>query len=625
MPERNPERMSKPLSSLRFRPAYLRGLAVLSCGVLSACAAAGAPDELAEDRSAALPVPRVSDPRTQAIAYVMQAESLRLEGRLLDAAQLLERAAQLDPESVDLQRKLGQMWARMGKPERAVAYARRAFELDRENEDVRRELALILIAGEQYEDAAKLLEERLNAGKLSEDGIAGLFNLYLELGRLDDARRIAELLIESAPESLRGHLALGHIHELESRFDDAEAAYRHALEVAPTNGRIYDSLAQLARKRNDTKGEMEVLREKLEVLPDDRAALMRKAELLDESGDRSGAIATLEQLVAEHPDDIGAEFQLGAFYLQAGKDADAVKQFESIASGVEASRSPELFAEVQFFLGRAYSELGRSDDARSALTSIPPDSPRFADARVALAQLYEGEERHAEALSELRLAVRAVPEDERLQVYQARLMQRTGDLTGAVGLMEKLIEADPTATDLYYDLGVIYGDAGQEDRAVELMLQVLEKKDDHASALNYVGYTWADRGTRLTEAEDMIRRAAALQPKDGFIVDSLGWVLYKQGLELREQGKESDARANFDLAVSELQRALELLEPDDPIITRHLGDVYRTLSRYSDALDAYRRALVLDPSKEESARIQREIDLLESELKAAKPKPGATR
>ena len=598
------------------------GPAVLACSVLLACATGGS-DVPGDERPAAMPVPNVTDPRTLAIAYVMQAESLRLEGRLLEAAQLLEKAAQLDPESVDLQRKLGQMWARMGKPERAVEYARRAFELDPEDEDVRRELALIQIAGEQYEDAANLLEERLASGKLSEDGIAGLFNLYLELGRLEDARRIAQLLIERAPDSLRGHLALGHVHELESRFDEAETAYRRALEIAPTNGRIYDSLASLARKRSDTKGEMEVLREKLQVLPDDRAALMRKAELLEEGGDRAAAIATLEQLVVEHPDDIGAEFQLGAFYLQAGKDEAAVKQFESIARGVEATRSPELFAEIQFFLGRAYSELGRGDDARSALTSIPPDSPRFADARVALAQLYEGQEKHAEALSELRLAVRAVPDDERLQVYQARLMQRTGDLTGAVGLMEKLIEADPSATDLYYDLGVIYGDAGQEDRAVELMLQVLEQKNDHASALNYVGYTWADKGTRLSEAEDMIRRAAELQPKDGFIVDSLGWVLYKQGLQMREQGKEADARAAFERSIAELKRALELLEPDDPIITRHLADVYRTLARSNDALEAYRRALVLDPNKEETERIQREIEQLETELETAKP--GAAR
>jgi len=110
--------------------------------------------------------------------------------------------------------------------------------------------------------------------------------------------------------------------------------------------------------------------------------------------------------------------------------------------------------------------------------------------------------------------------------------------------------------------------------------------------LNYLGYSWADQGTHLTKAKQMIERAAELRPNDGAIVDSLGWVEFRQG--------------NDKDAVKTLERAVEL-QPEDASINGHLGDAYAAVGRKREAEFQWRRALTLNPEPEEAARLEAKL------------------
>jgi Tfp pilus assembly protein PilF len=94
--------------------------------------------------------------------------------------------------------------------------------------------------------------------------------------------------------------------------------------------------------------------------------------------------------------------------------------------------------------------------------------------------------------------------------------------------------------------------------------------------MNYIGYTYAELGIELDEAERLIREALKLMPGDGFITDSLGWVLFKKG--------------RFTEALEQLIKALELV-PDDPVILEHAGDAHLKSGHPKRALDFYRRSL----------------------------------
>ncbi|MCW8842854.1 MAG: tetratricopeptide repeat protein, partial [Rhodobacteraceae bacterium] len=116
--------------------------------------------------------------------------------------------------------------------------------------------------------------------------------------------------------------------------------------------------------------------------------------------------------------------------------------------------------------------------------------------------------------------------------------------------------------------------------------------------LNYLGYTLVEKEKNLDEALDMIERAVAARPDSGYIMDSLGWVLYRLG--------------RYEEAVGHMERAAEL-EPIDPVVNDHLGDVYWAVGRYIEAEFQWKRALSF--VDEESAaeakpdRIRRKLEV----------------
>ncbi|NRA02595.1 MAG: tetratricopeptide repeat protein [Myxococcales bacterium] len=559
-----------------------------------------------------LPVP---PPEAQAGAHFMRARLLEVNGQLREAAESYEQAALLDPDSSLLQRHLAEVWARIGELDRATAHAERALELDPEDIQVRQGLAAVYASAGRFEDASFLLEEALEQDRLKPEGYLVLFNLYLQSGKLQDARAVAEILIERRPDAVRGYLALGAAAERLEDAAGAERAYRDALELKPGQpSPLYDAIARLYRRADDGPGELAIWEEKLAAVPGDPAALHRIAQLRDAAGDRQGAVEALEELVARTPDDLNARIQLGFFYYQNDRLDDAIAEFRAVAE-----RNSRL-DEVLYYLGVVYAAAGQHQEALDALGAVPSTADRFADSRFRMARVLDLEERFDEALEQIERAIAASDKGDlvSLKVYHAGLKRRAGDSDGALELMSALVEAHPGNPNLLYDLGVVYGEMGDEERALELMKQVIEIDPEHASGLNYLGYTWAERGIHLAEAEELVRRAVELRPDDGYVTDSLGWVLYKRGLAELAKGRVTESRRSLRQSVEVLELAIEMIDPDDPLITRHLADAYRAVFRLNDALAAYRRALELGPKTEDALDIRRQIDLIELQLSSSR-------
>jgi len=144
----------------------------------------------------------------------------------------------------------------------------------------------------------------------------------------------------------------------------------------------------------------------------------------------------------------------------------------------------------------------------------------------------------------------------------------------------------------------LYDKKGDLTRSVESMRLVISLEPENAEALNYLGYTYADKGIHLDEAEGLIRKALLIRPEDGYIVDSLGWVYFKQG--------------RYEEALRELERA-ESLIPDDPVILEHLGDVYQKVGTYKKALKTYKRAME-KAKDQDQAKIGEKIQEIEKLL-----------
>ena len=125
------------------------------------------------------------------------------------------------------------------------------------------------------------------------------------------------------------------------------------------------------------------------------------------------------------------------------------------------------------------------------------------------------------------------------------------------------------------------------------MRTVIRLDPKNANALNYLGYTYADLGTNLDEAEKLIKEALNYKPDDGYITDSLGWVYYKKGL--------------YEKAVETLERAVKLV-PNDPIVLEHLGDADIKINDSKKALEYYNRSL--KHQKKDKEKIEKKIQTL---------------
>jgi tetratricopeptide (TPR) repeat protein len=143
----------------------------------------------------------------------------------------------------------------------------------------------------------------------------------------------------------------------------------------------------------------------------------------------------------------------------------------------------------------------------------------------------------------------------------------------------------------------------------------LEKNPDNASALNYLGYSWAEKGENLEQAEQKIRRALELRPDDGFITDSLGWVYYMRARPLLESGNVKDGRAMLRRAIQELEKAAQITG-GDPVISEHLADAYRLLPDKKRAMELYREAIRMEPREQEQPDLRRKYDELRRELES---------
>jgi Flp pilus assembly protein TadD len=131
------------------------------------------------------------------------------------------------------------------------------------------------------------------------------------------------------------------------------------------------------------------------------------------------------------------------------------------------------------------------------------------------------------------------------------------------------------------------------------MKKAIELNPKNAAALNYLGYTWAEMGVRLDEAESLIQEALKIEPNDGFYIDSLGWVYFQKG--------------DYKQAVDLLERAVEITV-DDPTIIEHLADAYEKAGRADRAIARYREALKKTKEDEQVKRIREKIQRLERKI-----------
>jgi tetratricopeptide (TPR) repeat protein len=291
------------------------------------------------------------------------------------------------------------------------------------------------------------------------------------------------------------------------------------------------------------------------------------------------------------PGDPGRQ-TLGLIYLRHGKIDESIAELDLIVAAF-----PKDY-KSRYYLGTAYEEKENREKALHHFGLVGKESKYYVNAQMHIAYILESQKKYEEAVDVLRKTIEVKGGRAELYLMLASIYETKKEYGKAIEAIEMGLKQNDKNVDLIFRLGVVLDKSDEKEKCLEQMRRILEISPDHADALNYIGYTYAEQGIRLNEAMDLIKRALELKPNSGYIIDSLGWVYYQKGL--------------YDEALSKLEKASSLT-PNDPTISEHLGDVYFKKKKYQKSLEMYEKALSLNHPHEE--KLKQKIEEVKKFLK----------
>ncbi|HIF97217.1 MAG TPA: tetratricopeptide repeat protein, partial [Myxococcales bacterium] len=539
---------------------------------------------------------------------VLVAEVAAREGHFDLAQAAFERAAQADPGSAHLQYRLAQLAAQADRIGPSILFAERGFALNPDDIDGRLFLARLYLVDRRKSEVPDVLRGD-DGMPVSSEAALLLYQVLLEQGRLQDALQTAKQLRAAEPEFLGAAMAVAAAYERMGRFADAEQALRDALAQHPNRIVIYSRLARMRRSQGDREGEIALYREVLEERPGHYGTLVSLGEAQIAQNKIDQAILTYAQLAALFPDDLQILRRLASLEFGSGRYEEAADRLR------RAIRRHPSHHEFSYSLGQVLRALGRSEEALEVFDSIPRSHPLYVEARMQMAIYFEDTDQFELALNEIE-GLRSLRAERSLDFQAASLRARTGDFDGGVAMLEAMLAENPADVEALYQLGVLYGINKDIDQSLLYMNQVLEYNPENAQALNYVGYTWVERGENLDRAEQLIEQAVRLSPRDGYIADSLGWVYYMRARPLIDGARRSEGLEFLEKAIVQLVLAMELTG-GDPVVSEHLGDVYFLMDERQRALHYYEEADAMSPRLDEQPLLKEKIESLRQELGSA--------
>ena len=392
---------------------------------------------------------------------------------------------------------------------------------------------------------------------------------------------IAHPVIEGdAVSQFFANLDQGRLFERAKRWDEAETAYRALIAKGDPGGLASLALGEMLERRGRRP----------------EAVAIYDAALSQAPGSAIIAQARTRAL-AKGPPPKPIEIRQGAAEaLIAPASVLVVRKQPELALAylrLSLKLDPGL-GEAWVMVGDILSGEGDAAGAGAAYSEAKPGSPQYGAAREKLAWLAQNAGDKAEALKIARETYAAEPGNEDAAVTLADLLRVNENYAESAAVLDKVIGAKAEGADwrLLYMRAIDYQESDRWPDAERDLRAALTQKPDDPELLNFLGFSWIDRGEQLPLALSMVKKAVDLDPTSGAMIDSLGWGYYRLG--------------DYPKAVEKLEAAVEL-EPSDPDVNDHLGDAYWRVGRQTEARFQWSRVLTLAPSAKVKASVEEKL------------------
>jgi predicted Zn-dependent protease len=483
--------------------------------------------------------------------------------RMDDAEKILSALLERFPDQRGVNYAYAQVLTKLGKGDQSKQYLEHAVLVDPTFGPAIVQLIDIYQQSNEWQKAADVLQPLINDDPANIELQRQQAFFFLRAGQSEKARASFKSLLEADPKDTRSQFFLAEsLNDLE-HYDEAEKIFRTLLEKGGDDPEVLSSLgtAQLGQKKWDD------------------------------------AAKTFTSLLAvkDIPEGLGvvAKTQLAYIELQKGNLASAADMArpllvfhdklntQAVNIALDAMRKQKRYTDAVALLQPIVDKFGNEPWVNARYIEMLARAGEKDRARVAAATQTKYGTRNVIAAAEAYIAVE--------------------DFPSAIGIVRDALRSKPDDVDLQFQLGSAYERSGDRANAEKAFQEILAKHPDHAQTLNYLGYMWAEQGTNLERAADMLNRAVTQEPRNGAFIDSLGWVYYRQG--------------KLDLAEKFLTDATKLL-PRDATVAEHLGDVLVRRGDYNRALTVYRQALLLDPEAKDEAKLKSKIADVEKQQTA---------
>ena len=483
----------------------------------------------------------VFDPQADYLQLVL-AKALLHQDDADRSIAILKQQVHKHPDQVESYELLGDLLSYRKEYAEAVRIYRKALLLAPESEMLQMRLAMVLGRQQRNVEAVEVLETLVAKHPEAKLARLSLARFYQESGQLDKAMDGYRNLLQQFPGQQQAILEYGKLLEQQQLYAEAYQLYREGIADNPRAVTVREQLAMLYLKQKRLPEALEQLQVVRQQLPENKQILTRIGLIQLELSDWSQAEVSFRELVLLAPE-------------------------------VDENR---------YYLGLALLSQGENSEAIEVMAPIRESSAIFSESVLQLAYLFKAAGQDEEAIAALQRVIAQDIQKPEIYYYLASFLGDLEQLDEAEDVIAAGLKQFPHDVNLLYQLGVLYEKRGERDKALEMMQKVLHLDPEHPDALNFIAYHQAENDEELELA--LSRALKALSAKQSsYIIDTLGWIYYKLG-------RYEESREQLEQASS--------LQPDDPVILEHLGDLYQALTLWDQAADAYRRILAIDPQAE---------------------------
>jgi tetratricopeptide (TPR) repeat protein len=530
------------------------------------------------------------------------------------AVEQLEQIRRLDPNDAQSALWLARIYRMRGEISKAETVLRDLLSRNPNDAAAAEQIAQLLLEENRSREAVTLLEgviQRAPTGRLL-DLLGGS---YLQTHDFPNAEQAFRKAMELEPEDPAHQRGLAQALAGEEKYEEARGVYKRMSEMEADEPDNYLRMAEMDRHLHRLdEAEKNILLAK-ERAPGNLEVVYSEAMIYEAQGRFEDAVRVLSSAVTSLKSQTTAAptnrrslailyEQLGRLYTEMEKIPAAVNTFNELAHlGDEEARRAALLTASTYISARDLPHAMEAVDRGLA------QSPQDRDLRLTRARVLGLKGDADQAATLLRGMLSRSSQDVEIfldlaQVYQQN--RRYADAEAALGEGGQIATRNSLREIIWFMLGEVYDKEGKPAQAEEQFKKVLAVHPRNAQVLNYYGYMLAERGERLAEATDLIKRALAEDPDNGSYMDSLGWAYYKQDLLAEAEDSLRQAAAR---------------EHNDPTILEHLGDVYfkrgkldLAAAQWDRALEEWRHQMPTDVEPEKVAALEAKISSLKRRI-----------